>query len=208
VSDCLQTSSSTSSQSVGCPTSMAELPQSDGDFQSPSKSSPSSFSSLPSGSSPNHPDGWSKSAEKMKLDTSWDDFEAKRALMLKRPIRNCQRSKRCREWRRSKRYRLLTCLCSRVEAAVIFTSVDECSWLSGCKFSRNGSVSLESPSVRISSYVTIEELMQYIDAPTIFRLSGFNSDKAQWISGLNNIFYMVRLSYYRSMNSSPHLADG
>ena len=29
------------------------------------------------------------------------------------------------------------------------------------------------------------------DAPTIFRLAGFNSDKAQWISGLNNIFYMV-----------------
>jgi hypothetical protein len=31
------------------------------------------------------------------------------------------------------------------------------------------------------------------DAPTIFRLAGFNSDKAQWISGLNNIFYMVYL---------------
>ena len=30
-----------------------------------------------------------------------------------------------------------------------------------------------------------------LDAPTIFRLAGFNSDKAQWISGLNNIFYMV-----------------
>lgn len=32
-----------------------------------------------------------------------------------------------------------------------------------------------------------------LDAPTIFRLAGFNSDKAQWISGLNNIFYMVSL---------------
>lgn len=29
------------------------------------------------------------------------------------------------------------------------------------------------------------------DAPTIFRLAGFDSNKAQWISGLNNIFYMV-----------------
>lgn len=32
-----------------------------------------------------------------------------------------------------------------------------------------------------------------LDAPTIFRLAGFNSNKAQWISGLNNIFYMVSL---------------
>ncbi|ORX39953.1 putative MFS monosaccharide transporter [Kockovaella imperatae] len=29
-----------------------------------------------------------------------------------------------------------------------------------------------------------------IYAPTIFRLSGFNANKSQWISGLNNIFYM------------------
>lgn len=29
-----------------------------------------------------------------------------------------------------------------------------------------------------------------IYAPTIFRLAGFDSNKAQWISGLNNIFYM------------------
>ncbi|KAL2351214.1 sugar transporter family protein [Cryomyces antarcticus] len=29
-----------------------------------------------------------------------------------------------------------------------------------------------------------------IYAPTIFRIAGFNSQKSQWISGLNNIFYM------------------
>ncbi|KAJ9193320.1 hypothetical protein DTO021D3_8004 [Paecilomyces variotii] len=29
-----------------------------------------------------------------------------------------------------------------------------------------------------------------IYAPTIFRIAGFNADKSQWISGLNNIFYM------------------
>ncbi len=29
-----------------------------------------------------------------------------------------------------------------------------------------------------------------IYAPTIFRLAGFSADKSQWISGLNNIFYM------------------
>jgi hypothetical protein len=29
------------------------------------------------------------------------------------------------------------------------------------------------------------------DAPTIFRLAGFNAQKSQWISGINNIFYMV-----------------
>lgn len=29
-----------------------------------------------------------------------------------------------------------------------------------------------------------------IYAPTIFRIAGFTSEKAQWISGLNNIFYM------------------
>lgn len=27
-------------------------------------------------------------------------------------------------------------------------------------------------------------------APTIFRIAGFSSEKSQWISGLNNIFYM------------------
>ncbi|KAL1583441.1 hypothetical protein WHR41_07597 [Cladosporium halotolerans] len=27
-------------------------------------------------------------------------------------------------------------------------------------------------------------------APTIFRIAGFNSEKSQWISGLNNVFYM------------------
>lgn len=31
-----------------------------------------------------------------------------------------------------------------------------------------------------------------VDAPTIFRLAGFDAHKSQWISGLNNIFYMVR----------------
>jgi hypothetical protein len=30
-------------------------------------------------------------------------------------------------------------------------------------------------------------------APTIFSIAGFDSMKSQWISGLNNIFYMVRL---------------
>lgn len=34
------------------------------------------------------------------------------------------------------------------------------------------------------------------DAPTIFRLSGFSANKSQWISGLNNIFYMVNRSPY------------
>ncbi|KAE9363916.1 general substrate transporter [Stipitochalara longipes BDJ] len=29
-----------------------------------------------------------------------------------------------------------------------------------------------------------------IYAPTIFRIAGFNTEKSQWISGLNNIFYM------------------
>jgi MFS family permease len=28
------------------------------------------------------------------------------------------------------------------------------------------------------------------DAPTIFRIAGFGTQKSQWISGLNNIFYM------------------
>lgn len=29
------------------------------------------------------------------------------------------------------------------------------------------------------------------DAPTIFSIAGYNAEKSQWISGLNNIFYMV-----------------
>ena len=28
------------------------------------------------------------------------------------------------------------------------------------------------------------------DAPTMFRISGFDTNKSQWLSGLNNIFYM------------------
>lgn len=39
------------------------------------------------------------------------------------------------------------------------------------------------------------------DAPTIFRIAGFNAEKSQWISGLNNIFYMVRNT---STSSSQH----
>lgn len=30
-----------------------------------------------------------------------------------------------------------------------------------------------------------------LDAPTIFSIAGFDSMKSQWISGLNNVFYMV-----------------
>lgn len=37
------------------------------------------------------------------------------------------------------------------------------------------------------TYLTLTK----IDAPTIFRIAGFNTEKSQWISGLNNIFYMV-----------------
>jgi hypothetical protein len=29
-----------------------------------------------------------------------------------------------------------------------------------------------------------------IYAPTIFRIAGFDATKSQWVSGLNNIFYM------------------
>lgn len=39
--------------------------------------------------------------------------------------------------------------------------------------------------------VSLGDLKAFTDAPTIFRLSGFSADKSQWISGLNNIFYMV-----------------
>jgi hypothetical protein len=34
-------------------------------------------------------------------------------------------------------------------------------------------------------------LMFLTDAPTIFSIAGYNAEKSQWISGLNNIFYMV-----------------
>ena len=30
------------------------------------------------------------------------------------------------------------------------------------------------------------------DAPTIFRIAGFDTNKSQWLSGLNNVTYMVR----------------
>jgi hypothetical protein len=50
--------------------------------------------------------------------------------------------------------------------------------------------------------------MRHVDAPTIFRLSGFNSDKAQWISGLNNIFYMVCRSYYHWITIAQDRTNG
>lgn len=37
-----------------------------------------------------------------------------------------------------------------------------------------------------------------VDAPTIFRIAGFNTEKSQWISGLNNIFYMVSTIHNRT----------
>lgn len=41
-------------------------------------------------------------------------------------------------------------------------------------------------------------------APTIFSIAGFDSVKSQWISGLNNVFYMVRS---RCMGSIMPLTD-
>ena len=40
----------------------------------------------------------------------------------------------------------------------------------------------------IQEWVGIAGVTVY--APTIFRIAGFSSEKSQWISGLNNIFYM------------------
>jgi MFS family permease len=40
----------------------------------------------------------------------------------------------------------------------------------------------------IQEWVGIAGVTVY--APTIFRIAGFDSEKSQWISGLNNIFYM------------------
>jgi hypothetical protein len=34
------------------------------------------------------------------------------------------------------------------------------------------------------------------DAPAISRIAGFNSQKSQWINGLNNIFYMFSTLIY------------
>lgn len=36
-----------------------------------------------------------------------------------------------------------------------------------------------------------QRLMYALDAPTIFSIAGFDSMKSQWISGLNNVFYMA-----------------
>lgn len=38
----------------------------------------------------------------------------------------------------------------------------------------------------------VRHLPYPLDAPTIFSIAGFNAEKSQWISGLNNVFYMVR----------------
>jgi len=38
-------------------------------------------------------------------------------------------------------------------------------------------------------------ILTHADAPTIFRIAGFDTQKSQWISGLNNIFYAVRFLF-------------
>jgi len=43
----------------------------------------------------------------------------------------------------------------------------------------------------------------YSDAPTIFRIAGFDAVKSNWISGLNNVFYMVRTPYSITSSRSP-----
>lgn len=43
------------------------------------------------------------------------------------------------------------------------------------------------------------------DAPTIFRIAGFDTQKSQWISGLNNIFYAVRHSFFPK--TIPYLTE-
>jgi hypothetical protein len=48
----------------------------------------------------------------------------------------------------------------------------------------------------------------FSDAPTIFSIAGFDSMKSQWISGLNNVFYMVRTpSFKPSLIKKPLIAS-
>ena len=46
-----------------------------------------------------------------------------------------------------------------------------------------------------------------IYAPTIFRIAGISSKNVQWISGLNDIFYMVRIFFRRPTQSNGSLTQ-
>jgi hypothetical protein len=41
------------------------------------------------------------------------------------------------------------------------------------------------------------------NAPTIFRIAGFNTEKSQWIPGLNNIFYWALTFFPLNTSSYP-----
>jgi hypothetical protein len=114
-----------------------------GDSLSLFRSSLSSFFSQQSGSSPNLRDGWSKLAEMMKLDIFLDDFEAKGALTLKKPIPSYPRFRRYRGWRKPIHCPHPIFPCFWVQEVANSTLDDEFSWSFGCRSSRNGLVSLE-----------------------------------------------------------------
>ena len=56
---------------------------------------------------------------------------------------------------------------------------------------KNGSALQESPYVWHKAQSCFKLVLTAIDAPTIFGIAGFDSQKAQWFSGLNDILYMV-----------------
>lgn len=52
-------------------------------------------------------------------------------------------------------------------------------------------VGIAGVTVCMYAWIFTEALSNFADAPTIFSIAGFDSMKSQWISGLNNVFYMV-----------------
>jgi len=87
--------------------------------------------------------------------------------------------------------------CSLDEDLEIYILVGEYNLSSGYRSCRNGLGLQALLFVSVAYPYVVLLLMKNVDAPTIFRMAGFGSEKSQWISGLNNVFYMVSLHCLR-----------
>lgn len=180
----------------------ANLPSVGGSLSRSSSSFCSSFSSS-SGSSPSRLGGSSKQTGSRKHGTSSAVCVVVLARMRFEPRPSFRISRASWKWssQSDMNTRILAC-CLTTNGGSCISDVVYNWWL-GCKSCRNG---LELPglqSVRPIFPSVPWTQADFTDAPTIFSIAGFDTMKSQWISGLNNVFYMVftrpRAIYYTSL---------
>ena len=129
----------------------------------------------------------------MKLASSWEDCEVTKETTKSKLRLNFKTSATCHGSRSKPATVPRTGQCLQARDLEICTQVEEYSSSSGCRSCRNGLELLVLLFVSIPREKAFWIVLTQIDAPTIFRMAGFDTEKSQWISGLNNIFYMVSL---------------